>query len=98
MNLFQTELNDTELEEVEKFAKLHFTPEQIVVILGKVTNAKNSVYLAYQKGRLLQEAKVREKIFQLAENGSGPEIVNAMRIIRDLKTDLELDYPEYFID
>lgn len=66
------------LNEIEEFAGLCFLPEQIAIIIGcpehEFTNAfKNKssvVYLAYQRGSLLYEAKVRKSIYDLAKGGS----------------------------
>lgn len=66
------------LKEIEDFAGLCFLPEQIAIIIGcpeekfmaEFKNKSSQIYLAYQRGSLLYEAKVRKSIFDLAKGGS----------------------------
>lgn len=74
-------MTNEEIANVEELASLHFTEGQIALITG--INVSNPDFQkAVQKGYLLREAKVRKSIFQLAENGSGPAQLLAVKIIK----------------
>jgi hypothetical protein len=70
--------DENTLKEIEEFAGLCFLPEQIATIIGcpehefisEYKNKSSEVYLAYQRGSLLYEAKVRKSIYDLAKGGS----------------------------
>lgn len=70
-----------------------FTKEEIAVILevdpasliSLLQDQDNSVFKAFQKGRLKREAEVRKGIFDLAQNGSSPAQTFAMKLIENAK-------------
>lgn len=70
--------DENTLKEIEEFAGLLFLPEQIAIVIGcpedefmaEFKDKSSQVYLAYQRGSLLYEAKVRKSIFDLAKDGS----------------------------
>jgi len=83
------------IPELEQFASLMFTIEEIALILetdpvflrdslrdpaGEYTNA-------FRRGRLRREAEVRESIFRLAHSGSSPAQMAALKLIENAKMD-----------
>lgn len=87
------DLNESFITEVETYASLMFTKEEIAVILevdpasliSLLQDQDNSVFKAFQKGRLKREAEVRKGIFDLAQNGSSPAQTFAMKLIENAK-------------
>jgi len=83
------------IPELEQFASLMFTLEEISLILevdyGELRSFLNdpvSDYLkAFRRGRLRREAEVRESIFKLAHNGSSPAQMTALKLIENAKMD-----------
>ena len=88
-------LNESFITEVETYASLMFTKEEIAVILEVdpselktlLKDQGNPVFKAFQRGRLKREAEVRKGIFDLAQNGSSPAQAFAMKIIENAKMD-----------
>jgi len=88
-------LNESFITEVETYASLMFTKEEIAVILEVdpselkilLKDKDNHVFKAFQRGRLKREAEVRKGIFDLAQNGSSPAQAFAMKIIENAKMD-----------
>ena len=87
--------NESFISDIETYASLMFTKEEIAVIL-EVDPAELKVLLqerespafkAFQRGRLKREAEVRKGIFDLAHNGSSPAQAFAMKIIENAKLD-----------
>jgi hypothetical protein len=89
------DLNESFITEVEAYASLMFTKEEIAVILevdpaelATILEAQdNLVFKAFQRGRLKREAEVRKGIFDLAQNGSSPAQTFAMKLIENAKAD-----------
>ena len=89
------EQNESFITEVETYASLMFTKEEIAVILEvdpaelKVLfqERESPAFKAFQRGRLKREAEVRKGIFDLAQNGSSPAQAFAMKIIENAKMD-----------
>ncbi len=89
------EMNETFIAELENYASLMFTREEIAIILevdpvelkGALKDGKNKASRAFQRGRLKREAEVRKGIFDLAQNGSSPAQAFAMKIIENAKLD-----------
>ena len=87
--------NESFITEVETYASLMFTKEEIAVILEVdpselkilLKDQDNPVFKAFQRGRLKREAEVRKGIFDLAHNGSSPAQAFAMKIIENAKMD-----------
>ena len=87
--------NESFITEVETYASLMFTKEEIAVILEVgpselkvlLKDQDNPVFKAFQRGRLKREAEVRKGIFDLAQNGSSPAQAFAMKIIENAKMD-----------
>jgi hypothetical protein len=87
------DLNESFITEMETYASLMFTKEEIAVILEVdpaelnllLQEQENPVFKAFQKGRLKREAEVRKGIFDLAQNGSSPAQTFAMKLIENAK-------------
>ena len=89
------EQNESFITEVETYASLMFSKEEIAVILEVdpaelvvlLQDKDNQAFRAFQRGRLKREAEVRKGIFDLAQNGSSPAQTFAMKIIENAKMD-----------
>lgn len=89
------DLNESFITEVETYASLMFTKEEIAVILEVdpaelktiLEDQDNPIFKAFQRGRLKREAEVRKGIFDLAQNGSSPAQTFAMKLIENAKAD-----------
>ena len=87
------EQNESFITEVETYASLMFSKEEIAVILevdpvqlvDLLEDMDNPVFRAFQRGRLKREAEVRKGIFDLAQNGSSPAQTFAMKLIDNAK-------------
>ena len=87
------EQNESFITEVETYASLMFSKEEIAVILevdpvqlvDLLEDQDNPVFRAFQRGRLKREAEVRKGIFDLAQNGSSPAQTFAMKLIDNAK-------------
>ena len=87
--------NESFITEVETYASLMFSKEEIAVIMevepielkALLQDQVNPVFRAFQRGRLKREAEVRKGIFDLAQNGSSPAQAFAMKIIENAKLD-----------
>ena len=87
------EQNESFITEVETYASLMFSKEEIAVILevdpvklvDLLEDQDNPVFRAFQRGRLKREAEVRKGIFDLAQNGSSPAQTFAMKLIENAK-------------
>ena len=87
--------NESFITEVETYASLMFTKQEIAVILEVdpaelkvlLQDQDTRVFKAFQRGRLKREAEVRKGIFDLAQNGSSPAHAFAMKIIENAKMD-----------
>ena len=85
--------NESFITEVETYASLMFSKEEIAVILEidpaelaiLLQDQDNPVFRAFQRGRLKREAEVRKGIFDLAQNGSSPAQTFAMKLIENAK-------------
>lgn len=82
-------LSAEELLQVEEFASLFFTPEEIKIIMGMaidVVTIKGSEFdNAYRKGKLMNEASVRRSILDLAKKGSAPAQILAYQMMEKQK-------------
>lgn len=87
--------NESFISDIETYASLMFTKEEIAVILevdpaelkGLLQERESPAFKAFQRGRLKREAEVRKGIFDLAQNGSSPAQAFAMKIIENAKLD-----------
>ena len=85
--------NDSFITEVEIYASLMFSKEEIAVILEVdpvelavlLQDQDNPVFRAFRRGRLKREAEIRKGIFDLAQNGSSPAQTFAMKLIENAK-------------
>jgi hypothetical protein len=84
------ELNSDQLKEIEELAGLMFLPDKICLVMDIDVKHINTHHfkLAFEKGRLKQEALVRKSIFEHAKNGSSPAQAMAVKMIDDSKLDL----------
>jgi len=88
-------LNESFITEVETYASLMFSKNEIAVILevdpaelgALLRDQQNPAFKAFQRGRLKREAEIRKGIFDLAQNGSSPAQAFAMKIIENAKMD-----------
>jgi hypothetical protein len=86
-------LTTEQLKQVEELAELFFTPGDIALIIEADKDKfcrscvlHGKIRKAFDKGRLLGEAKIRKSIKELAENGSAP----AQQLILKIKQESEL--------
>jgi len=85
--------NESFITEVETYASLMFSKDEIAVILEidpaelavLVQDQDTPAFRAFQRGRLKREAEVRKGIFDLAQNGSSPAQTFAMKLIENAK-------------
>ena len=85
-------LDEQFLTDLETYASLMFSKQEIAVILEvdpseliRVLDEENSAAIAFQRGRLKKEAEIRKGIFDLAQNGSSPAQAFAMKLIENAK-------------
>lgn len=71
--------NKYSTEDIERYGSVRFSIEQIALVLEvdikklqKEFEKKGDFYKAYQKGYLVTELKIREKVIKLADDGSTP--------------------------
>ena len=87
------ELNESFIAEVENYASLMFSIEEIASIIevnpvslnAIIEDTENLASKAFHRGRLKREAEVRKGIFDLAQNGSSPAQTFAMKLIENAK-------------
>jgi hypothetical protein len=87
--------NESFISDIETYASLMFTREEIAVILevdaaelkSLLQDKESPAFRAFQRGRLKREAEIRKGIFDLAQNGSSPAQAFAMKIIENAKMD-----------
>lgn len=87
--------NESFISDIETYASMMFTKEEIAVILevdpaelkAMLKERESLAFKAFQRGRLKREAEVRKGIFDLAQNGSSPAQAFAMKIIENAKLD-----------
>lgn len=87
--------NESFISDIETYASLMFTKEEIAVILevdpaelkALLQERESPAFKAFQLGRLKREAELRKGIFDLAQNGSSPAQAFAMKIIENAKLD-----------
>ena len=85
--------NESFITEVETYASLMFSKEEIAVILEVdpvelavlLQDQDTPVFRAFRRGRLKREAEIRKGIFELAQNGSSPAQTFAMKLIENAK-------------
>ena len=85
--------NESFITEVEQYASLMFSKEEIAIILEVdpaelvvlLQDQDNKAFRVFQRGRLKREAEVRKGIFDLAQNGSSPAQTFAMKLIENAK-------------
>lgn len=83
------------IPELEQFASLMFTIEEIALILetdpvalrDSLRDPVGEYANAFRRGRLRREAEVRESIFRLAHSGSSPAQMAALKLIENAKMD-----------
>ncbi len=81
--------DETQLE-IESFASLFFTADEIVIIMQLPADifhgdrlTEPDFEIPYKRGRLKKEAELRKSIINLAVNGSSPAQILASQIIKD---------------
>lgn len=87
---WQPVLSDAQLREVEEYAGLCFTPEQIAIIMDlsdediqkQFRNRNSPFFRAYKRGELMYMAKVRKSIFDLARGGSSASQTEFLKLRR----------------
>lgn len=78
---------------VSEYASLFFSKEEVMIImefdpeLFDDIAANKEFDVAYKRGKLKSEAKVRKSIMDLAVNGSSPAQTQAMEFIEKSKLD-----------
>ena len=80
------------MKDIEQYSSLMFTKAEIAEILEIPSDAfmellekDEETFKAFRKGRLVQEAKLRKAVFDLANNGSSPAQTLANSMIIDAK-------------
>lgn len=71
--------NEYSAVDIERYGSVRFSIEQIAIVLEvdskklkKEYDKKSDFYKAYQKGYLVTELQIREKVIKLANDGSTP--------------------------
>jgi len=90
-----TQLTDTDLASLETHAGLMFSIREIAIILciypedlaGMVAVVNSNEYNSFHKGRLQAEGKIRNSIYELAQNGSSPAQTQFLDLIEKAKLD-----------
>lgn len=88
--------NEEELDAIEHYSGLFFSPVDIATILEKdsiefLEDYKNNfgnVKSKYQKGYLVAQAKLRSKLILLAIDGSNTAISDVLKILTNLNKEL----------
>ncbi|SFC71321.1 hypothetical protein SAMN05421780_108192 [Flexibacter flexilis DSM 6793] len=91
-------LNQEQLSALEDMAALFFSLEELAVIMqvererfvSSYQMRTGVIYETVQRGRLRQEALVRKKNFELAQQGSSPAITAALKLIDSIKLGEEI--------
>lgn len=86
-------LTDEQLTELQRFAGLFFNVEQIAIVLQvdaielaeELANTQSEAHKAFWKGRLMEEARQREVVFNLSAGGSAPAQNLAMQLMERAK-------------
>ena len=80
------------MKDIEQYSSLMFTKDEIAENLEIPSDAfvellekDEEAFKAFRKGRLVQEAKLRKAVFDLASNGSSPAQTLANSMIIDAK-------------
>ena len=80
------------MNDIEQYSSLMFSKAEIAEILEMPSDAfmellenDEEAFKAFRKGRLVQEAKLRKAVFDLAGNGSSPAQTLANSMIIDAK-------------
>lgn len=89
-------LNKEELDSIQYYATLLFTPNQIADILEVDRNDFISAFKSdeqeikslFNKGCLIAQVKVREKLFNLAYDGSNTAITEFLKLLDQLNKNL----------
>lgn len=96
------ELNDTDLEAIERIAAAAYSPKEVAFALGYppnefvglVMDENTNVSIAYYKGFYSSELSVRESILTLARNGSSPAQTMANKLFDETRRNLiKAGYP-----
>ena len=82
-------LNNEELDCIEKYARLLFSPSEIADILEVDANVflraykenEQNIQSKYKKGFLLAQVSLREKLFALACDGSNTAISEFLKLL-----------------
>jgi hypothetical protein len=88
-------LSPDNLKQLETNAALMFSVKELSIILeidgqhlhDLVTNPVTPEYAAFHRGRLEAEAKIRQSIYELANNGSSPAQSQFLDLIESAKLD-----------
>lgn len=72
--------NEKEMLQVVDFAKLQFTRKEISIVTG-IDRMESGFEEAVMKGQLMNEAMVRARVFELAQSGSAPAVIEAIKLI-----------------
>ncbi len=87
-------LNSEQLTELEEFASLLMSPEEIATILEidraelkkEIKSESGPVYTAFIKGKLKTEAALRKATIKFAQQGSTPALASSMKFRDELNT------------
>ena len=80
------EENKTKAQQIEEFAQLQFTDDEIAQIMETDVSDLTAEFAAnIDRGRLLAEAEVRKSILQMAKQGSTPAQKQLMELNKQAK-------------
>lgn len=90
------QLSDEQLKELEEFAGLLMSPEEIAIILEiepahlkkEIKSASGPVYTAFIRGKLKTEALLRKTTIQFAKQGSTPALTASLKLRDELNAKL----------
>jgi len=85
------QLNQEELNQIEEFAGLFLTWQDIAILLGKklpefkaIFDDKNSdLFYAYSRGQVTSKLKLRRPVIKMAEHGSPQAEILAQKFIEE---------------
>ena len=82
------QLNEVQLQELEEFASLLMSPDDIATILQisaeslrkEIKSKEGPIYTAFVRGKLITEAALRKTTINFAKQGSTPALTAALKL------------------
>jgi hypothetical protein len=90
------ELNNAQLEDIEKLAAAAYSPKQVAFMIGVrptefeelIKDEDSDAAIAYFKGLYTSEYSIRESTLTLARNGSSPAQTLALKLFDENRRNL----------